>query len=131
MTCGSRLALGDVPAYFKQLAAKVPIPLRKKHDLGHVLGRGAEMVKLFPKGGSGSSLYRTLVAEVTFHRPCAPEECAWGAVCSPEQFRTHLCSRYHFRVYPGAGLANACPSEQEITMNCDVFRKNVIEARVD
>ena len=53
MTCGSRLALGDVPAYFKQLAPKVPIPLRKKHDLGHVLGRGAEMAKLFPKGVQG------------------------------------------------------------------------------
>ena len=50
MTCGSRLALGDVPAYFKQLAAKVPIPLRKKHDLGHVLGRGVEMAKLSSKG---------------------------------------------------------------------------------
>ena len=53
MTCGSRLALGDLPAYFKQLAPKVAIPLRKKHDLGHVLGRGAEMAKLFPKGAQG------------------------------------------------------------------------------
>ena len=29
--------------------------------------------------------------------------------CRPEEFRTQLCSQYHFRVYPGAGLANACP----------------------
>ena len=42
--------VGDVPAYFKQLAAKAPIPFRKNHDLGHILGRGAEMAKLSPKG---------------------------------------------------------------------------------
>ena len=29
--------------------------------------------------------------------------------CSPEESRTHLCSRYHFRVHPGAGLPDACP----------------------
>ena len=53
MTCGSRLALGDVPAYFKQLAPKVAIPLSKKHYLGHILGRDAVMAKLFPKGVQG------------------------------------------------------------------------------
>ena len=42
-----------------------------------------------------------------------------------------VCSRYHFRVYPGAGLANACPPEQEITMNCDVFRQNFQEPPLD
>ena len=91
MTCGSRLALGDVPAYFKQLAPKVPIPLSKKHHLGHVLGRGAEMAKLSPNGGSGSSLYRTLVAEVTFHRPCAPEECACGALWLSQNSFARTC----------------------------------------
>ena len=56
------------------------------HDVG---AEGLKSVIILPRdtfsrfqhcGGSGSSLYRTLVAEVTFHRPCAPEECAWGAL---------------------------------------------------
>ena len=42
---------------------------------------------LLPKWHPGSSLYRTCVAEVTFYRPCAPEECAWGApVALPNSF---------------------------------------------
>ena len=42
-----------VPAHFRQLALKIAIAISKKHDLGHVLGRGAEMAKLSPKGVRG------------------------------------------------------------------------------
>ena len=51
--------------------------------------------------------------------------------CSPEQLRTHLCSQYRFSVYPGIGIAIGPPLEQEITMNCDVFRQNFQESPLD
>ena len=35
--------------------------------------------------GSGSSLHRTCVADVTFYRPCPPEECARGALLPPRK----------------------------------------------
>ena len=168
LSARSRFALGDAPAHFRQLAPKAPTPLinfKQKARFGTRSGTRRRKGEIVSQGGSGSSLYRTLVAEVTFHRPCAPEECALGALwpsqnsfartcvvntilactlgldsqpgapckgsgsslhrtcvadvtfyrtCPPEQFprgvplappdqfRTHLCSRYHFRVYPGA-----------------------------
>ena len=50
--------------------------------------RNGEIVS---QGGSGSILYRTLVAEVTFHRPCAPEECAWGALWLSQNSFARTC----------------------------------------
>ncbi len=45
--------------------------------------------------GSGSSLYRTCVAEDTFYGPCATQECAWDGA-SGFEFVSHLCDRSHF-----------------------------------
>ena len=55
---------------------------------------------------SGANSYNTSVTEVTFCPPCAVEECPGAPL---EQFRTHLCSQYHFSVYPGTGLATGRP----------------------
>ena len=46
---------------------------------------------LLPKWHPGSSLYRTCVAEVTFYRPCAPEECAWGALWPSQNSFARTC----------------------------------------
>ena len=81
--------------------------------------------------GSGSSLYRTCVAEDTFYRPCATQECAWdGFLASPDQFRTHLCSQYHFRVYPETGLGIGCHVSESVVFY-DVFGKEILDTPVD
>ena len=46
---------------------------------------------LLPKWHPGSNLYRTCVAEVTFYRPCAPEECAWGALWPSQNSFARTC----------------------------------------
>ena len=49
----------------------------------------------------------------------------------PEQFRTHLCSQYHFSMYPGIGLAIGCPPVTESTVIHDVFGNGGLGTCVD
>ena len=49
------------------------------------------MAKSSSRGDSGSSSYCIVLAEVTFHRPCAPEESAWGALWTPRNSFARTC----------------------------------------
>ena len=46
---------------------------KQKHDLGHILGRGADIAKMALQGVWESSLSRTCATECSLYRNCAPE----------------------------------------------------------
>ena len=70
---------------------KSSISGKQKARSGTRSGTRRQNGEIVSRGGSGSSLYRTLVAEVTFHRPCAPEECAWGALWPSQNSFARTC----------------------------------------